>query len=148
MNNVTIHNLLEMNSIEYKVFLMMEKALIVGETFANLFNSKKIDENLLHKNGDSSVDVYEKLIDIALEIQKEDEPGDTPYEDMKTKANELIIQEYGKKENKTYLVIETENVTHHTFDDHAYVIGVFNKRYEAEDMVDKENSERRWIIEQ
>lgn len=131
----------------------METAMIVMETFMNMYDEKENNKLILDFDviyNETDLDTYDTLYGIALKIEDENQRGGGDYttEDIKEKAREEILKEYGYKEVKTYTVIETEVGKRTGFADRAKVIGQFNNRREAEDLVDKENMERRWIIEQ
>ena len=130
-----------------QVYQMMETAIIVSETFMNLLKGDKLDDDYVY--GESESDTYAELIQITTDIERVNLTEKTMYfEDIREMAETKILEKYGKKEPKTYMVIETEADNHNGFKDKAKIIGQFSKRCEAEDLADKENSTRRWIIEQ
>lgn len=118
----------------------METAMVVMEAFQNLYD--KLDKDKIYSETD--IDTYDSLYDIAIQIEDYNQrSGDELcIGEIREMAEERILEEYGLEENKTYVVIETQGK------DEAKTIGVFNYRYEAENLRDKENSERRWILEQ
>lgn len=131
----------------------METAMIVQETFMNLYNEEINDKSVLDIDmlyNETDLDTYDTLYEIAVRIEDENQREYKEYttEDIRGRAKEEILKEYGRKEPKTYMVIETEADNHNGFKDKAKVIGQFSKRCEAEDLANKENSTRRWIIEQ
>ena len=95
MKNTTISELINTKSVEGKVYQMLETAIIVSETFMNLYPDK-IDEDIVFS--ESETDTYNTLIGIALEIEKQNIDDNPLYiEDIREKAEEMILKEYGKK---------------------------------------------------
>lgn len=96
---MNVHDLLNLDAqiTEAKVYQMMETSLIVSEVFMNLLhNGDKINEDYIY--GESESDTYSELIDIALEIERINQTEKVMYyEDIREKAEELILKKYGKK---------------------------------------------------
>jgi hypothetical protein len=90
-------------TIEYKVYQMMETAMIVSETFANLNHKELLSED--HVYGESESDTYATLTAYALEIEKQNTEDNPLYvEDIREKAEEMILKDYGKPSTKKYSV--------------------------------------------
>lgn len=92
------------NVINSLIYSYMETAMVVSEEFHNLYDSKSLDEDALYNETDN--DTYETLVDIAGKIEdmsQDDENGYT-LEDIREKAIPMILEEYGKKDEKEFEV--------------------------------------------
>ena len=103
---MNVHDLLNLDAqtTEAKVYQMMETSLIVSEVFMNLlYNGDEINEDYIY--GESESDTYSELVDIALEIERINQTEKEMYvEDIKEKAEELILKKYGKPALRTYTI--------------------------------------------
>ena len=92
----SLNELINTKSIEVKVYQMLETAMLVSETFDNLSHKGELDENWIYSESES--DTYATLIGYVLEIEKQNtEDHPLYYEDIREKAEEMILREYGKK---------------------------------------------------
>lgn len=90
-------------TIEYKVYQMMETAMIVCEIFTNLQHKEMLSEDYVY--GESESDTYATLTAYALEIEKQNTEDNPLYvEDIREKAEEMILKDYGKPSTKKYSV--------------------------------------------
>ena len=95
----SINEVINTRTIEYKVYQMLETAMIVSETFANLNHKEMLNEDYVY--GESESDTYDTLIGYALDIEKQNTEDNPLYiEDIREKAEEMILKGYGKKEEK------------------------------------------------
>ena len=99
----SINDLINIRTIEGKVYQMLETAIIVSETFANLYHAKELNEDCVYYECES--DTYETLIEYVLEIEKQNTEDNPLYiEDIREKAEEMILKDYGKPSTKKYSV--------------------------------------------
>lgn len=99
----SISEVINTKTIEGKVYQMLETAMIVSEQFQNLYRAKKLDEEYVY--GECESNTYANLIDMALEIESQN-INETPLymEDIREKAEEMILKDYGKPSTKKYSV--------------------------------------------
>lgn len=91
----SINEVINTKTIEYKVYQMMETAMIVSETFVNLNHKEMLNEDYVY--GESESDTYATLIGYALDIEKQNTVNNPLYiEDIREKAEEMILKDYGK----------------------------------------------------
>ena len=110
-----VNEVINIKSIEYKVYQMLETAMIVSDVFVNLNHRDDLDEDIVY--GESESDTYSNLIGIALDIEKENTEETPLYmEDIREIATDKILKIYGKKKayevTRNYyktVVVEAEN---------------------------------------
>ena len=80
--------------LDCKLYSYMETAVIVYGAFRNVLD--QIEDAVY---SESDCDTYETLIGIAIEIENENQRngGDYAIEDIREKAEPMILQEYGVK---------------------------------------------------
>ena len=99
----SVSEVINTKTIEYKVYQMMETAMIVSEIFANLNHKEMLNEDYVY--GESESDTYATLTGYALEIEKQNTEDNPLYiEDIREKAEEMILKDYGKPSTKKYSV--------------------------------------------
>lgn len=91
----------------------METAMIVQETFTNLYNEEINDKPVLDIDmlyNETDLDTYNTLYEIAVRIEDENQREYKEYttEDIRERAKEEILKEYGRKEEVSSLELKKE----------------------------------------
>ena len=96
-----------MNAVLYAY---MESAMLVYETFHNLFTDEdKLDDDILYSESDT--ETYANLIEMAMKIEDKNQQtgGEMCREDIIEMAEPMILEVYGKKkENVKQFSIDIE----------------------------------------
>ena len=96
MNDIAYGQLLGTKTTEAKVYQLMETSIIVAGEFGALLRNNELNEDYIDEECDT--DTYSNLIDIALEIEKQNTDENPIYiDDIRGMAEEMILKEYGKK---------------------------------------------------
>ena len=88
---------MEANTMNSMLYFYMETAMVVKDVATGLCQSGKLDEDMLLNQTDT--DYYETLVEIAAELEDENQRNGAEYtlEDLRDKAEQMILKEYGKE---------------------------------------------------